>query len=144
MIHLYFLLLPSLFFFNEKSREGLKPELTSAEKFSAVSCQIIKDMLRIVCLHLGCVCSSVNKFANCETDIKKMALSHADDLQSLQFREERRGCEIKSGENRREGSPRIPRSHLQSAFSLLPSFQKHLDVQASRPEEEWRHSGMDF
>ena len=76
----------------------------------------------------------------------KMVLSHANDLQRLQFREERvgGGCEIKSGGNTRDGSPSIVRSHLQNAVSLLPSFQKYLDVQASRPEEEWRHSGMDF
>ena len=36
------------------------------------------------------------------------------------------GGEIKSGGNTRDGSPSIVRSHLQSAVSLLPSFQKAL------------------
>lgn len=97
------------------------------------------------------VCVCVAQSTKSQTlKLIKMSLSHADDLQRLQFREKRErreeeeGCEIKSGGNTRDGSPSILRSHLQSAFSLLPSFQKHLDVQASRPEEEWRHSGMDF
>lgn len=76
----------------------------------------------------------------------EMALSHANDLQRLQFGEGwgLGGAWVNSGGNTRDGSPSIVRSHLQSTVSLLPSFQNHLDVQASRPEEEWRHSGMDF
>ncbi len=97
----------------------------------------MKDKPRIVCLHLSvrvcvCVCVCVALSTKSQTlKLIKMALSHADDLQRLQFKEERGGCEIKSGGNTRDGSPSILRSHLQSAFSLLPSFQKHLDVQAS-------------
>lgn len=64
-----------------------------------------------------------------------MALSHTDDLQRLRYREERVGGEIKLSGNTGDGSPSIQRSHLQSVFSLLLSFQKHLDVQASRPKE---------
>lgn len=96
-----------------------------------------------VCVFL-CACAAQSTRWQATLRLIKMALSHANDLQRLQFREERGVCEIKSGGNTRDGSPSIVRSHLQSAFSLLPSFQKHLDVQASRPEEEWRHSGMDF
>lgn len=79
---------------------------------------------------------SVNKVANeSATDKKKqtkkkLSLSHANDLQRVQFREERVlrvcECEIKSGGNTRDGSPSIVRSHLQSAFSLPPSFSKAL------------------
>lgn len=100
-----------------------------------------------VCVFVcGCEWGSGNKFAKSETDKNASFTCWWSSKDSIQRWEAGGGwgCEINSSGNTRDGSPNIWRSHLQSAFSLLPSFQKHLDVQASRPEEEWRHSGMDF
>lgn len=55
-----------------------------------------------------------------------MALSHANDLQRCQFREERRGCEIKSSGNTRDGSPSTVRSHLQKRLLLAAIISKAL------------------
>lgn len=50
----------------------------------------------------------------------------ADDLQRLRFKVKGGRGEMKSAGNTRDGSPSILRSHLQNAFSLLPSFSKAL------------------
>lgn len=156
MIYLYFQLLPGffllLFFLFKWEKQGWAE--ASVNLGRVVHCGILSNYKRRAshCLLASsflyvraCVPSSVNKVANL---IKKWLFHMPMIFKGFSSEKTEMGGGLWNKMwGKREGwiTKYTEISFAKAPSSLLPSFSKALRcLQASRPEEEWRHSGMDF